>query len=460
MAVSPVVSPAATGADTAFTATGWVKEVPVMPILCTNASSQVLLRGNAHIVDVESSDSRLTGKRLVFANASYLPDGTARVWGTAYQQVGTFDVNTNFTATAGLWEIQYTGVMDMDFSLTLSLAGYGSGGTIDGQRLQETMTRGPASGPVDLSLPYLYAGTIKAAPVNTVEMVDNFDDNLFNGHTWGAGYAVETNKQLSVLGVFTTRTRSIYDSYLFAGKTRTWSVPDRRTVEWRTDLVHLDENGTNTAILAVGTAEGPGYAFHLNREFAFVAKWSQPELSVLSCQAKKLPTSNVVMSLALTRMGQNVAIAARVLDKANPNIVLFENSPLLDTPNSDTTLNGNEFNALTGITLLDLQPDPPKTPPAAFYALVGVFKFTDGSQPFPLNTFDNLQSFSYEVPRVSLFPAVQIAWPAPVGVYGVQWGPTPEGPWQPLPDQSLPGWQQTTVPVSAPAEFIRLIQAP
>ena len=72
-------------ADTPYTSTGWVKGSPVPPIAYTNAANQVLMRGSAHLVAVQSTDARLTGNRLVFANASYQADGTAHVWGNAYQ---------------------------------------------------------------------------------------------------------------------------------------------------------------------------------------------------------------------------------------------------------------------------------------------------------------------------------------------------------------------------------------
>ena len=97
--------PATAQTNTPYTATGWLTGVPVLPILCTNGAGQVLLRGNAHTVRVDSSDARMTGSRLVLANGAYQADGTALIWGTAYQQVGTFDPTNNFTPTAGLWEI-------------------------------------------------------------------------------------------------------------------------------------------------------------------------------------------------------------------------------------------------------------------------------------------------------------------------------------------------------------------
>ena len=165
--------------DTPYTATGWLTGVPVPGVRFTNALGQVGLRGNAHTLRVQSTDARLTGQRLAFADGAYQADGTALVWGAAYQEVGTYDATTNFTATGGLWEMTYRGTMPVDNSLQLHIVGRGSGGSIEGWRFDEDLTK--AAGPpwIRPSLPY--TGTIKPPPLNTSEVVDNFDDNLFTG---------------------------------------------------------------------------------------------------------------------------------------------------------------------------------------------------------------------------------------------------------------------------------------
>jgi hypothetical protein len=67
--------------------------------------------------------------------------------------------------------------MHPDASLQLSLAEYGSGGSIDGLRMEETLTRS------DPTAPTQHTGGIKPAPVSTTVIVDNFDDNKLMG--WG-----------------------------------------------------------------------------------------------------------------------------------------------------------------------------------------------------------------------------------------------------------------------------------
>jgi len=457
------VLPATAQTSTPYTATGWVTDVPVPPIVCVNGAGQVLLRGNAHTVAVQSTDARLTGQRLVSANASVQADGTALVWGTCYQQVGTFDANTNFTPTTGLWEISYSGVMQTNYSLQLSLAGYGSGGAIDGQRIVETMTRGPAAGPIDPTIPYFYTGTIKPAPLNTSEVLDNFDDNLLTDWSvYGNGSYFNTNQQLTVRGYYPgVHTTSILDSYVFGAHSTTWTVPDGQTREWRVDLVSLDENATNQAILSVGSSSGL-YVVHKSRDFVYVFKWpaSGGGFSIFACEKAAIRNTNVVLALALTRVQPNLVITARVLDKADPNTVLYQRS-VVDTPNVDPTLNTAQFQALTGMNLLDLGPDAAGAPFTSFGAFLGVFQYTDGTKPAVLATFDNLELRTSEVPGVGIERAVRLRWPASATLnYAVEGAPTLQGPWMPVQDTAVPGMNQMTAPASELMQFFRLHQSP
>ena len=448
--------------ETPYTSTGWVTGVPVPPTVCINGAGQVLLRGNAQIAAVQSTDARLTGNRLIFANASVQADGKALVWGTAYQQIGTFDPNTNFTATAGLWEISYSGVMQTNYSLQLNLVGHGSGGSIEGQRIVETMTRGPATGPIDPAVPYLYTGTIKPPPLNTTQVVDDFN-HRFNGSVFGSGTCFNSNGQFYAVGSFQRPTYSVLDSYLFGGFTTFWSVPNGQTREWRADLVSLDENATNTAILAVAAASTtPGYAFHKSRDFAYLLKWSSSEaMSVLWCDRSvlPLPSTNVVMALALTREQPNLILTARVLDKADNE--LFQHS-YLDTPGSDTTLTVAQFQALTGIRFLDLVADSAEAPLTTSAGVVlGAFQNTDGKQPVPKAIWDNLELRSSEIPFLSIEPAVRVSWPVSATInYAVDAAPTVQGPWLPVQDSSIPEMNQITVPANGYMRVFRAVQVP
>jgi hypothetical protein len=451
-------------ADTPYTATGWVMGVPVPGIWCTNELGQVGFRGNAHLARVVSTDPRLTGRRTIYVDGAAQADGSSILYGPVYHEVGTSDATgTNFTPAGGMWEISYRGTMETDGSLQLHLVGSGWGGAIDGLRLDETLTR--VAGPtLDPTIPYQYTGTIKPAPVNTTEIVDNFDTPPLTGWTpWikGSSTLSESNQQFIARGYFPgVHTTSILDSYVCGISDRTWTVPDERTLEWRADLVSLDENATNLAILAVGTVNGL-YLFHKGRDFAYVWKWSPTYgVSVFSCEKSAVRNTNVVLALALTRVQPNLVITARVLDKADPNTVLYQ-SIVVDTPNANPTLTTAQFQALTGWRFLDLVPDGPGAPFTSFSVLLGVEQYNDGIQPAGRAIYDNLELRTSEIPGVGIERAVRLRWPVSSTLnYAVQGAPTLQGPWMPVQDTAVPGMSQMTAPASELMQFFRLHQSP
>ena len=89
-----------------------------------------------------------------------------------------------------------------------------------------------------------------------------------------------------------------------------------------------------------------------------------------------------------------------MLDKRDPKIVLYQSS-VVDTPNADPTLTAAQFQALTGMRLVDLVPDPPGPPLATFGAILGVFQYTDGKQPVPRAVFDKLEVRTNKAPVLS-----------------------------------------------------------
>jgi hypothetical protein len=131
-----------------FTATGWVNAVLSPGLVYTNSLGQVLVRGVVHTERMQSSDPRVTGQVLVIAEGCYNSDGAANTQGSAYLQVGTWDLDgTNFTPTHGMWELKWNGVIQTNYDTQLTIEGYGVGGVIDGLRLEQTMTVTNASAP-------------------------------------------------------------------------------------------------------------------------------------------------------------------------------------------------------------------------------------------------------------------------------------------------------------------------
>jgi len=422
------------------------------------------MRGNAHLARVQCSDPRVTGRRTVFVNGGAQVDGSSVLYGAAYQEVGTWDAaGTNFTAAGGMWETSYRGAMGADGSLDLRIVGYGWGGTIDGLRIDETLTRGP--GPIlDPTIPYDFVGTIKPAPLNTIELVNDFS-RPFTFPAYGKGACFNADGQFHAVGTFPTATKTFDDTYLFGQQCNAsgWTVTNGLTREWRADLVGLDDNATNMAELVVSAYQSTGYGFLKGRDFALLLKWSsQLRNTVLWCERTTvpLPHTNVIMAVALTRQDPNVVITTRVLDKADPNKALFAHS-YLDTPASDTSLTASELQALTGMQITGLFPDAAEPPPNVVGVCLGLFQYTNGKQPAPTAVYDNLEMRTSEIPLLGLERAVRLSWPASPSVnYAVQSAPAVQGPYTPVEDLAMPGFNQMTVPMSDPAGFFRLIPAP
>lgn len=165
--------------------------------------------------------------------------------------------------------------MQTNYSLQLNIVGYGVGGSIDGQRLETTLTRGPATNSIDFGVPYLYAGTIKPAPVNTTRVVDNFDDNVLTGWYWqgpGTTYPlIESNQQFTVRGQWPgIQTHMHADTYAWGVLVTNWSVANYQTLEWRVDLVGMSEDATNAASIVASSYNLNGQFYVLYKGLDFV----------------------------------------------------------------------------------------------------------------------------------------------------------------------------------------------
>lgn len=452
------------GQPVSYSGTGRIHQVLSPTLLIPLPNGQVLLRGSIQTVRAECTDPRLTGRRTVVTDGYVQADGSIVLYGRGYYEVGTWDVaGTNFTPSGGVWEVERQGLMQTNYSFQFTHTGYGVGGEINGLRLEQTETRGPASSPTDLTVLTSYTGMIHPPPTNTTQMVADFT-KPFLGYILGSGTAFSSNGCFYAKGNFKFPTRGSLDSFMSAKFTdKSWTIQDGMTLEWRVDLVNLPDNATNSAILAVGGAGAPGYTFSVNQNRATLMKWSSQVVnSVLWCDETQLPhpVSGVVLALAVTLEKTNLVVTARVLDKADSNTVLFEHS-MVDTPGADPTLDRSQFRALTGTDFQDLVPDAIAPPPRSFYVYLGVSQITDGKQPAPTATFANLEVLSYEVPPLSMARAVQLTWPAPGGMsYQVEAAPTVQGPWRPVQQNVMPAQKQMTLPLRGADQFFRLIKAP
>jgi hypothetical protein len=450
-----------------YTATGWIDRVLAPPIVCTNASGQVLLRAMAFTLKVDSADSRLRGRRTVFADGYVQGDGSTVMHGTACHELGTW-AGASFSPAGGIWELNWRGVVQPNCSLQHADTGYASGGAIEALRLEETTTRTNASSLFDPAVPFVITGVIKPAPLNTTQVVDNFDDNRVTGWVlWPTGTVfplLEQNQQFTMRGNWTDLVTHTYmDTWNWASTNRAWSVANNRTLECRVELVSLSENATNAGgIVLWNNSPNRSYVFFKGRDFVQICKWSGGDyggLAVLLHEPTAISNTNVILSLALTRVDPNVVVLARVLDRANPETVLWQGS-FCDTPAVDPTLTSEELLIRSGMSLTVWPEDgPPLTSGDTLMLCAG--QYTDGNQPEFDVTYDNLELRTSDIPPVAIQRAVTVVWPASGTVsYIPEWAPTPQGPWEIIPNQALPGMNQITVPASDRSRVVRLVQGP
>jgi hypothetical protein len=453
--------PLAAADPSTITGTGYLVDVPVPGILCTNAAGQVSLKVNVHVLMVQADDPRATGRFQASMDLAYQADGTALFGGAAYQEVGTWDVadptNPKFTPTGGLWQCNYHGVAQADGSDVITLTGYGVGGTIDGLRLEETITKGPGVS-FDPAIPYLGSGSIKPAPVDTRVVLDDFDDNKVTG--WSTGTSdggavklVETNGQLTINWQAPSQLGWRYAAGM---RTRPWSIQPGMTLEWRVELVSLSEHA-NASAIEIKQDDAHAYFFIKGHNYLQIGKWMFPDKIVFALEKTTLPSTDILLSGAMTRAGSDLILTARLLDKANPNLVLQEISAM-DTPLRDPTLNTAQIEALTGVH----EACPPDRIGAPYLYgnryFLAVIQYTGGTAlPVAEATFDNLELRAYEVPPVGIERAVRLTWPASPAVdFAVEGGPTVNGPWLPINDVATPGLKQMTIPANGDMQFFRL----
>lgn len=457
--------------DTSFTGTGWLVAVPVPGILATNTAGQVSLKGNVHVLRVQSDNALVRGRLQAGMDLVYQADGSALFTGAAYAEVGTWDnAGAIFTPAGGVWDLRYRGLGQADNRDEIHMTGYGDGGQIDGLQVELTATR--AAGPVfDPAIPYQISGTIKPAPVNTRVVVDDFADNNFAWPSYSVGpvpapptgtfVASESNGQLTIGATWPSPTPRLIDSAAWADLEYPWAVPAGQTVEARVDLIAVSETAAGAA-LALWHASSPGRAYYVvvGPNSLGIAKEAGGGMAVFRGAQASLKERKLALSLALTPVGENVILTGKALDKDTGAVIA--QVAATDTPASDPTLSGSELAELTGGRVWpDISTDPvgpPYTEGSA--ALILVYHESDVTPVTASATFDNLELRTYEVPQIGVQPALRLTWPSTGLSFGLEAAPTVNGPWLPVIDGAQSGLQQTIVPADGPMKFFRARQAP
>ncbi len=462
LALALVVGAGAVSADTSFTATNWITSVPVPGILCTNASAQVSLKGNVHVLRLVSDDARIAGRMTAWMDLAYQANGAAIFSGPAYGEVGSWDgTGTKFTPAGGVWDLRYTGLAQPDGSDAIRMTGYGIGGAIEGLRVEVTCTKEPGV-PFDPAVPYYASGVIKSAPLNTRTLVDDFSD----GQPWDHGSAGlgkpindESGGRYTLGGDWRgVSTWRLSDTTAWMTMFTAWNVPEGQTIETRVELAGMNDSATGVALTLY---HATGQCYGLSKANDWVALWKQDAVLVAFCCERVLTSNtNVVLSLALTPTGSSLALTGRVLDKQT-GAVLYQRI-CVDTPAADASLSQAELATATGCRVWhDWGSDPPGTPwRSGTSACLFVFQDTDGSKLPATATFDNLELLHYEIPRVVITRAVQLSCPATGMRFEVEGAHDVEGPYLPIRDSLQPGLEQMVVPQDDLIRFIQLRQAP
>jgi hypothetical protein len=460
-------TPRTTAADSSFAGTGYLIGVPVPGVVITNASGQVKIQGNVHVLRVQTDNPKATGRLQAAMDLAYQADGTAIFAGTAVQEVGTWDLtdpaNPRFIPTGGVWDLVYRGVTQADNSSVVKMSGIGIGGTIEGQQLTETVARGPGI-ILDPTVPYVGNGTVSTAPKDFTTVIDNFDQPPAPYWSTGSGNGrmqfSEKDGHLVLRGEWPSApTWTSIDTTAFASPMQAWVATAGRTLETRVDIVSLD--GPNAgAVVALYHDSGQGYWVVKSGDYVAIGKQYSNQI-FYSAHAVKTPNHNVVLTLSLTPSGPNVQITARVLDGSPAGTVLYEHS-VIDTPNSDHTLSASEIQAAIGLKIQQILPDPKIAPwTQGTSPMLGVFQFTDGTLPAAQGTFDNYKMCSYATPQVAVERTVRLAWPESESrTYGVESAPTAQGPWLPVGSSSCPGFHQLTLPAVEGMQFFRVRTLP
>ena len=458
LALLSIPSPPAIAAQTTYTGTGYLVAVPVPGVLCTNTAGQVAIKGNVHVMRVETTDPRMTGHLQAAMDLAYQADGTATFGGSAVQEVGTWDLadplNPRFIPTGGVWDLQYRGLSQADNSSQATLTGYGIGGLIEGQRVTQTVARGPGV-ILDPAAPYTGSGVLSTPAVDTHVVLDNFDTPPAPNWRMGSGSGLisvsEMGGELTILGNWpSTRTRDGSETTAWASPDRSWSVRAGQTLETRVDLVKLAGPGAG-AFLALSD-----YWVVKGSNYVLTGKWSDQGNIYLSAEPVLTPNTNVVLTLGITPAGANLICTARILDRGSAGTVLYQHT-VIDTPHGDRSLTAAEVLAATGMALQSQAVDPEE---GSLYLggspWLGVYQYTDGKLAPAQATFDNYEIRTYAVPQVAVERAVRLTVPeTALGTFGIECAPTTQGPWRILQNPTVPGLERWTVPVTGDMQFFR-----
>lgn len=224
----------------------------------------------------------------------------------------------------------------------------------------------------------------------------------------------------------------------------------------RLDLVRANQDDA-FADLNFGLG-GKGYAFLKDQnELTLLKAWNNWESGATFYWTNAIvKNENVTLVLSFTRVGADLRIDTRVLDKAN-GAVLFERS-VLDRPESDPVLPDR------AVKNLHCEADPPGAPwvlqsSGLFVAGIAWINTQKAPDTAAQVIVDKVTIWQYESPRLAVQSAIILSWPVTETKFILESARGLDGPWTAVADpwwRDSNGQRQTSVPTTDTASFFRL----
>ncbi|MCP5524325.1 MAG: hypothetical protein H7A46_22550 [Verrucomicrobiales bacterium] len=224
---------------------------------------------------------------------------------------------------------------------------------------------------------------------------------------------------------------------------RSYAIPEGRTLEFRLDSVSAssDEAATPFFFSVKGAPQSAGYAIHRLGNAFWLGKYKSPY--PMSWYHQQTPTAVVTEPVthiySFARHGDNVEIRAKAVMRDDPEQVVAELPPVIDTPGRETLYDGGLEAAAAAA---------PHYGPSMF--VVTGMAFLDGNHSPAELTIDNL--ICSEEPTPTKLDAglsgdqLQLSWS---GTWTVVQADSPGGPW-------LPAMAGTDGSVGVPDKICRI----
>ncbi len=267
------------------------------------------------------------------------------------------------------------------------------------------------------------------------------DFSIPTGWAYWNGQISYTNQQFAVSGTFgptDTNNPSAYLAYAYHPIPSPGPLPDHQTLEARVDLVSANQNdawATTTFLWFDGTTSRAYHFFKDQDEVGLLKAPPGAPVAVFFYTNEPVKNQNVILVLSVTRLGSDLRINTRVLDKDNANAVLFERT-VTDTAQADPVLPNRAIKGLLSGPDLPGTPWPMVSTPGYVLLSMAWENPQSPSAGAAQVSYDNLEVWQYETLPLLIQNAVVLSWAAPQGAgqFVLESAPSVNGPWAAVPD--------------------------